>query len=79
MRRRKIDSGLALALAGQVSVGLAPGDAQAARSRMALTVIGTMIRQASGHDANVEEVLGFPLEDDPTGLPPDRIPHTDHA
>jgi hypothetical protein len=56
MQRQKIEPGLALGIAGQVSIGLTPGDKQAERQHMALVVIGMMLRQASD-SPYVEEAL----------------------
>jgi hypothetical protein len=55
--RGQIDPGLALAIAGQVSIGLTPGDKRAERAHMALVVIGLMVKQASPGDEIVADVL----------------------
>jgi hypothetical protein len=47
----KIDDGLALSLAGQVSVGLMPGEGQERRMYGALTAIGVMLANASESQA----------------------------
>lgn len=48
--KRVIQPGLALAIAGQVGAGLARGDAEGERARMALVAIGLMIRTADGSE-----------------------------
>ena len=58
MRKRQIDDGLALALAGQVAVGVMPGDRQAERSHMALVIIGMMLKNAANSEA-VNEALAM--------------------
>ena len=57
MRRQQIEPGLALAIAGQVSIALTPGDGKAERSHMALVVIGLMLRQAAPGDELVAAAL----------------------
>lgn len=44
---QQIDTSLAIALAGQVSAGLAVGDGQEERARAALTAIGLMLYNAT--------------------------------
>jgi len=55
--RKQIDDGLALALAGQVAIGIMPGDQRAERSHMALVVIGLMLKNSSKHPAVAEALL----------------------
>jgi hypothetical protein len=56
--RQQIDDGLALAIAGQVSVGIMPGEKQAERSHMALVVIGMMVKNAA-KSATVDDALAL--------------------
>jgi hypothetical protein len=52
----KIDDGLALALAAQVSLGLTPGEGQYGRMYGALTAIGLMLGNAT-EDLHVHDQL----------------------
>jgi hypothetical protein len=52
-----IEPALALAIAGHVSLGLAPGDGELERAREALSVIGMMLRVARPEDQLVHEAL----------------------
>ena len=51
-----IELGLAVAIAGQVSLGLTPGDGQEERMAGALMVIGLMVKKAAD-DTTVNDVL----------------------
>lgn len=54
----EISDGLALCIAGQVSVGLMQGDDDPlVRARIALFAIGLMIRNAVPEDENVQATL----------------------
>lgn len=53
---KQIDLGLAVAIAGQVSAGLAPGDGQDERATAALVAIGLMVKNAAS-DKLVDDAL----------------------
>jgi hypothetical protein len=53
----KMKQSLALALAGQVSAGLTPGDGELERARASLISIGLMVLNMSGHDDLVRSTL----------------------
>jgi hypothetical protein len=52
----QIDDGLALSLAGQVSVGLTPGEGQPERMLGALTSIGLMLANATDAKAVLDQL-----------------------
>ena len=64
----KIEAGLAVAIAGQVSAGIAAGDGREERAVAALTAIGLMLMNASG-DEVVEAVLQSAEKTHVTRLP----------
>jgi hypothetical protein len=52
-----IEEGLAIAMAGQVAVGLTPGDGQAERASGALVALGMMLLNARPEDERLREAL----------------------
>lgn len=54
---KDIELGFAEVLAGQVAVGLMPGDDAEVRARVALTAIGLMLRNATAGDGRVQGIL----------------------
>jgi hypothetical protein len=54
----QIEQGLAIAIAGQVSVGLTRGDGRLGRMEGALLAIGLMIKNAA-QDGNVDDILAL--------------------
>jgi hypothetical protein len=55
----QIEHGLAVAIAGQVSLGLTPGDGNLERMHGALVAIGMMVRNAADDDTLVAETLAL--------------------
>jgi hypothetical protein len=53
----KMEEGLAVAMAGQVAVGLTPGDDQDLRAQAALMALGMMLLNACPDDERVRQAL----------------------
>lgn len=56
-KERQIEPGFALAIAGQVASGLAPGDDENHRARSSLLAIGMMMQAAAVNDPRVAKQL----------------------